>query len=58
MKMGNTVAYFRKMQKMYGDKVIIELEEKDKEIKQYKRPELLEMIELYKDKLKALTNDT
>ena len=51
---GNTVKYFRKMQQMYGDKVIEELEQLDTQTRQYKRPELLDMIYSYKIKLAKL----
>lgn len=53
---GNTVHYRKFMLGKYGDGVVREFEDKlYYEIRQYREPELLEMIEKYKQKLKDLT---
>lgn len=54
---GNTVKYFRKMQLMYGDNVINELEKLDGETKQYKQHELQELIDTYQEKYLTLLSD-
>ena len=53
-KQGNTVKYFRFMEKKYGHKVIKELEKLDLENKQFTTNELEKLIEIYKKKLKLL----
>ncbi|MCR4307890.1 MAG: recombination protein NinG [Candidatus Berkelbacteria bacterium] len=55
MKNGNSIKYFRKMQTLYGDKVIEELEELDTQVKQFKTFELDELYEVFKVKLAELT---
>src|SRR3990167_8413376 len=50
---GNTVKYYEKMKVMYGQDVIDELEKLDEPKRQYKSFELLEMIDIYKAKIKA-----
>jgi len=52
---GNTLEYRRKIIELYGKGADIELENKAKEIKQFTIPELNQMIEYYKNKLKELT---
>jgi len=53
-KQGNTVKYFRFMQKEYGDKIIEELERLDRETKQFKIYELLELQDEFKKKIEGL----
>lgn len=48
MKMGNTVKYFRKMQDLYGEGIIRELEQLDTQVKQFKVFELDEIHDKYK----------
>jgi len=55
---GNTVKYFRKMQQMYGDDVINELEKKDTETKQFKQHDLVDLLETYKNKYTDLLGKT
>jgi hypothetical protein len=53
---GNTVKYFRFMQKHYGEGVILELENKDRETKQFKVFELQDLQEIFKEKITKLRN--
>lgn len=55
MKFGNSIKYFRKMQELYGDKVIEELERLDTQVKQFKTFELDELYEVFKKKFAELT---
>ena len=53
---GNPRAYDAYMRTIYGTKVIKDLERRDKESKQFTRPELEELIKIYKQKVEELTN--
>lgn|SRR3990167_7795498 len=53
-KKGNMVEYFIKMQRVYGDEVIEELRNLDKQNKQFKRHELEALKEHFSQKLSAL----
>jgi len=53
-KQGNTVRYFRFMQEHYGEEIIQELEQKDRELKQFKIYELQELQEKLKLKIEKL----
>jgi len=55
MKSGNSIRYFRKMQKIHGEDVIKELEELDEIPVQFKVNEMLETKEYFKQQLKELT---
>lgn len=54
MKQGNTVKYFRKMQELYGDKVIKKLEDLDSKEKQFKVFELDELYDYFKGRLNEI----
>jgi hypothetical protein len=49
---GNPIVYYHFMERTYGKKVMKELEQKDKEIKQFKLYELEALYDIYKEKLK------
>ncbi len=51
---GNTLEYRRRIIKLYGEGIDIELEKQDNEIKKYSIPELIELQEIYKKKIKEL----
>ena len=53
-KMGNTVKYFRFMQKEYGDEVIEELERLDRQTKKFTIPELQDLQEEFKRRIKEM----
>jgi len=53
---GNTLEYRRQIIKLYGENADIEIENADKEMKQFTIPELEEMILSYKQKIKELEN--
>lgn len=54
MKKGNMVEYFIRMEKRYGREVIDELYEMDKQDRQYKCCDIIELIATYTDKLAKL----
>jgi hypothetical protein len=51
---GNVLEYRRQIVKMYGEGADIELEDKATELKKFSPPELKDLIEVYKEKLKKL----
>lgn len=51
---GNTLEYRRQIVKLYGKGADIELENEDRQVKKFTLPELEELLEKYKEKLKAL----
>ena len=53
---GNPREYDAWMRRNYGPKIIKDLEKKDKEFKQWTRPELEEIIKHFKQKVEELTN--
>lgn len=57
MKQGNTVKYFRFMQRTYGDTVIEELEHLNTIDKQFQPKELEELIQDLKQKINELTSN-
>lgn len=53
-KQGNSVKYFRFMQRTYGEDVIAELERLDTENKQFTPQELKDLIETLKQKINEI----
>lgn len=51
---GRPHEYAVKLQEVYGDGIIKELRDKAREIKQWSVPELLDLIAIYKEKIKEL----
>ena len=56
-KQGNSVKYFRFMQRTYGEDVIAELEKLDTENKQFTPQELKDLIETLKQKINELPHN-
>jgi len=54
MKYGNSLKYYRFMESKYGEKIILELEEKDTEKKSFTVEELKGLREEFKRKIEAL----
>jgi len=56
-KQGNSVKYFRFMQRTYGEEVIAELEKLDTQNKQFTPQELKDLIETLKQKINELPHN-